>query len=116
MSDGLAGFGQSISAADLDSNGYPDLVVGSYMTDSALILRYEFELELSILKSFSQGSTARTCRSIIQFQCHFDQHRKLGTNMQQGWITGCMFRSLSLLVLFFLQIQELGKCARSDRK
>lgn len=37
--DGLAGFGLSISAADLDSNGYPDLVIGSYLSDRAVILR-----------------------------------------------------------------------------
>ena len=36
---GMAGFGLSITAADLDSNGYPDLVVGSYLSDQALILR-----------------------------------------------------------------------------
>ena len=37
--NGMAGFGLSISAADLDSNGYPDLVIGSYLSDQAVILR-----------------------------------------------------------------------------
>lgn len=43
----LSGFGISISSADIDMNDYPDLVVGSYLSNDAVVLRTQPIIEMS---------------------------------------------------------------------
>ena len=43
----LSGFGISISSADVDMNDYPDLVVGSYLSNDAVVLRTRPIIQMS---------------------------------------------------------------------
>ncbi|XP_029031137.1 integrin alpha-9 [Betta splendens] len=64
VSPGLQMFGQSISGSvDMDGNGYPDVTVGAFMTDSAVLLRSRpvITLDVSIFLPASINISVPQC-------------------------------------------------------
>lgn len=69
----MKGFGASLAGSgDLDDNGYPDLAVGAYVSDSVVILRARPVVHVSV-EIVSEPQTVNPHQTTCMFDSSFNR-------------------------------------------